>query len=66
MRLHLNQLDVVGIDDPNSSRMIEEMKEVKGLGNRLEKVEQDQPLPTYQKEEMSVGKNSDQSENKQG
>jgi len=28
MRLHLNQLDVVGIDDPNSSRMIEEMKDM--------------------------------------
>ena len=28
MRLHLNRLDALGIDDPNSSRMIEEMKDM--------------------------------------
>merc|ERR1712226_1595046 len=28
MRLHLNRLDALGIDDPNSSRMIDEMKDM--------------------------------------
>ena len=39
--------------------VIEEIKQAKGLDDRLEKVEQDQPLPTYQKEEQEIGRNSD-------